>query len=171
MEIKGIGVIALLAIIVLAVAGFSTLAWQKKEFQKTGTADFKSCSGFCSMQLIAEELHGSSPAQVSIGTGLAKDIAKSPALQDNVQVIYIHALANGNYDKPVITVKRGVPVRLHFTADRNAGCGRFFVLDEFKVELLPKGDEEAVAEFVPNKPGTYPYHCGMWMWKGKMIVE
>ena len=39
---------------------------------------------------------------------------------ENFQEIYITALSNGEYDKSEITVKKGVPVRLHFTAEAGA---------------------------------------------------
>jgi|GEM_PF-6211940 plastocyanin domain-containing protein len=87
------------------------------------------------------------------------------------QEVYIRAQETGFYDKTEITVKKGIPVRLHFSADNGAGCGKYMAIDEFGVKLISKNEEEMIAEFTPQDAGTYYYHCGMWMFKGKMVVE
>jgi heme/copper-type cytochrome/quinol oxidase subunit 2 len=89
----------------------------------------------------------------------------------NAQDIYIRALKTGVYDKQEITVKKGIPVRLHFTADPDAGCGRQVVLYGLDVRAVSKNGEENVVEFTPQDAGTYEYNCGMRMWRpGKLIV-
>lgn len=177
MNMKGFAVIALVAVIALAVAGFSALTWQKNGVTSERNG-FAGCGSGCGCGAGSETAgafcEGQTTTEVSDSTdGDANTIISEnkAAKTKEVQDVYIRALANGNYNKPLITVKKGTLVRLHFTADRNAGCGRFFVLDEFNVKLLPKGEDESVAEFLPEKAGTYPYHCGMWMWKGKLVVE
>lgn len=88
----------------------------------------------------------------------------------SVQEVRIRALSNGEYDKPEITVKKGIPVRLHFSADQNAGCGRAMILDGFNIRLTSRNGETQVAEFTPTEEGVYAYHCGMNMFRGRMIV-
>ena len=91
---------------------------------------------------------------------------------DGKQDIYIHANADGTYDKNSITVKSGVPVRLHFSADPNAGCGRQLVVYGLNAQAVSRSGEEQVVEFTPNSPGNYQYSCGMRMWgPGKLIVQ
>jgi cupredoxin-like protein len=85
------------------------------------------------------------------------------------QDVYIKALGTGSYDNPQVTVKRGIPVRLHFSTDGHAGCGSALYLDAFNVKLVSSGEEE-VAQFTPEQDGTFPYHCGMNMFRGRMIV-
>ncbi len=87
-----------------------------------------------------------------------------------VQDVYIKALGTGGYDNPQVTVKKGIPVRLHFSAQANAGCGRAFYLDGFNVKLISYSGEEQVAEFTPQQEGTFAYHCGMNMFRGRMVV-
>ncbi len=87
-----------------------------------------------------------------------------------VQDVYIKALGTGSYDNPQVTVKKGIPVRLHFSAQANAGCGRAFYLDGFNVKLISYSGEEQVAEFTPQQEGTFAYHCGMNMFRGRMVV-
>jgi len=87
-----------------------------------------------------------------------------------VQLVAIRALSNGYYDKQEITVKAGIPVKLDFSAEPQAGCGRQFILDGFNVQLISKTGETESATFTPTAPGDYAYHCGMNMWRGVMHV-
>ncbi|VVB58158.1 Cupredoxin-like domain protein [Candidatus Anstonella stagnisolia] len=96
--------------------------------------------------------------------------AQPAQLNNGVQDVYIKALPTGSYDKPSVQVKAGVPVRFHFSADRNAGCGKLLLINEFGVRLTSYSGEESVAEFTPTSPGTYQYHCGMYMFVGKLVV-
>ncbi|MBI5228411.1 cupredoxin domain-containing protein [Candidatus Micrarchaeota archaeon] len=100
---------------------------------------------------------GPSPSQPSV------------AGQNNIQEVYLQATPSG-YDKPELTVKKGIPVRLHFSA-KDAGCGSYLVLDGFNVKLLSRNGEEQIAEFTPAKEGTYAFHCSMNMFRGKMVVS
>lgn len=88
----------------------------------------------------------------------------------NVQDVYIKALGSGGYDNPQVSVKKDIPVKLHFSAEANTGCGRQMILDGFNVKLVSQNGENQVAEFTPTQAGTYAYHCGMNMYRGKMIV-
>lgn len=87
------------------------------------------------------------------------------------QDIYLKALAGGTYDKREITVKKGVPVKLHFTADKDAGCGRQLVVYGLNVNAISKNGEENVVQFTPQKTGSFEYNCGMRMFRpGKLVV-
>ena len=96
----------------------------------------------------------------------------APTGANSIQDISIHANAGGNYDKNRITVQSGVPVRLHFTADPNAGCGRQIVIYGLNVNAVSQSGEEKVVEFTPTTPGSYTYSCGMRMWgPGTLVVQ
>ncbi len=86
-----------------------------------------------------------------------------------VQDIYIKALSTGTYDRPQVTVSAGKKVRLHFSADPRAGCGKTLVMREFNVRLVSLNGEEHVAEFTPQR-GTYEYSCSMRMFRGSLVV-
>ncbi len=92
--------------------------------------------------------------------------APSPTGQ-GVQDVYL-TLSGGRYDKDQITVKKGIPVRLHFTAI-NAGCGSQLVLYGLNVRVVSR-NQEATVEFTPQQEGTYEYNCGMRMFKGGRFV-
>ncbi|HLD59586.1 MAG TPA: cupredoxin domain-containing protein [Candidatus Bilamarchaeaceae archaeon] len=88
-----------------------------------------------------------------------------------IQDIYIRALASFEYDVTEITVKKGIPVRLHFTADPKVGCGMQIVIYGLDVSTISRQGKESVVEFVPEKEGVYEYSCGMRMMPpGKLIV-
>ncbi len=87
------------------------------------------------------------------------------------QDIYIRALSSGSYDRQEVTVKAGIPVRLHFTADPDAGCGRQLVIYGLNVKAVSRSGEEDVVDFTPPA-GTYEYNCGMRMWRpGRLVVQ
>ena len=105
-----------------------------------------------------------------IGTGSGSSSA-NVTTGGNAQDIYIRALATGVYDNMEITVKKGSPVRLHFTADPQAGCGRQLVIYGLNVQAVSQSGEEDAVVFTPQDAGTYEYSCGMRMWgPGKLIV-
>jgi hypothetical protein len=104
----------------------------------------------------------------------AQDASQAPAQQgitptpqgsSGVQDIYLRALDAGVYDKPTVKVRANEPVRVHFSADPRAGCGRAFIMRDFGVQLVSRNGEEQVAEFTP-KPGKYEYSCSMRMFRG-----
>jgi len=95
----------------------------------------------------------------------------SAAAPENAQDVYIRALNTGSYDKQEVTVKKGIPVRLHFTADPDAGCGRQMVIYGLNVRAISKNGEENIVDFTPQDAGTYEYNCGMRMWRpGRLVV-
>jgi len=101
----------------------------------------------------------------------AEEKPRSPQPSGEVQDVYVRALSSGTYDKEEVSVKKGIPVRFHFTADSGAGCGSYLSIPEFDVKLLSKNGQEDVAEFTPMKEGTYEYSCAMRMFIGRMVVE
>lgn len=89
----------------------------------------------------------------------------------NAQDVYIRALSDGKYDNGEIDVRKGSLVRLHFSADPNAGCGRQMVIYGLNIRAASQNGEEDVVEFIPQQEGTYEISCGMRMWgPGKLVV-
>ncbi len=117
---------------------------------------------------------------VGIGVGFAALVmatqspvaaAPAPDVTGPVQDVYIKALSTGFYDKQEVTVKKGIPVRLHFSTDGRAGCGSVLFMEKFGVRLAPLSGQESVATFTPTESGTFAYHCSMNMFRGRMVVE
>mgnify|MGYP001587373279 CR=1 FL=1 len=92
-----------------------------------------------------------------------------PAGSGQVQVVSLHASAYG-YDKNSISVKAGEPVRLDFSADSNAGCGRQLIVDNVGVNVVSRNGEVVSATFTPPSPGQYRFHCAMNMFRGVLIA-
>ena len=114
---------------------------------------------------IPDSISGVSDPQVQKAQG-------QEAQNNEVQDIYVRALSSGTYDKLEVSVKKGVRVKLHFTADPGAGCGRQIVLYGLDTKALSRNGEEAVVEFTPKNAGVYTYSCGMMMWgPGKLVVS
>ena len=87
--------------------------------------------------------------------------------------VYIKALNSFSYNPQQVTVKKGVPVKIHFTAEQNVGCGRQLVVYGMgqNISAVSKNGAEQVVEFTPQKEGTFEYNCGMRMMKpGKLVV-
>ena len=77
----------------------------------------------------------------------------------------------GGYNPDVIVVKKGVPVRLHFTRQESALCSEQVIFDKIDQSAkLPEG-ETVTIEFTPEEAGEIPFQCQMGMLRGKVIVE
>lgn len=103
--------------------------------------------------------------------GTAPNSSSNSSSSNPTQKVSLRALNTGFYDKQTIEVKAGMPVEFSFSADKDSGCGRQLLIPSFNVELVSKSGETLVAKFTPTQPGTYPYHCGMKMFNGKLIVK
>ena len=102
---------------------------------------------------------------------LPNGAATIPPLDNgNAQEISIRATSAGTYDNSYITVKKGVPVKLNFSADPASGCGRMLLMRDFGVQLLSKNGETQSAFFTPQKEGRYEFSCSMRMFRGTLEV-
>ncbi len=106
-------------------------------------------------------------------TGLTTPTLGNPSQPNTpsggIQEVYLQATGYG-YDKSQITVKKGIPVRLHFTA-KNAGCGSYMQIRGLNVHAQSRNGQEDIIEFTPQQEGTYQYTCGMGMFPpGNFIV-
>ncbi|VVC03173.1 Cupredoxin-like domain protein [Candidatus Burarchaeum australiense] len=122
------------------------------------------------VQNASQAAQGAPPPAQGVGAGAAP--GQPPA---QVQDVYVRALGGANfgtYDKSELVVKKGVPVRLHFSADADAGCGKTLVVSGLNVRLSSPSGSEVVAEFTPQEAGTYEYSCSMHMFgPGRLVVQ
>lgn len=86
------------------------------------------------------------------------------------QEISIKATGAGTYDKPYLTVKKGIPVKLNFTATKDSGCGKMLLLRDFRVQLLSTNEQTVTAYFTPQQTGKFEYSCSMRMFRGTLEV-
>jgi plastocyanin domain-containing protein len=68
-------------------------------------------------------------------------------------------------------VKLGQLVRLNFfRKDTNSCLGKVLFPDFQIAQDLPLNQVTTI-EFTPNKPGKYPFTCGMSMFRGEIEVQ
>ncbi|MFZ5852106.1 MAG: cupredoxin domain-containing protein [Actinomycetota bacterium] len=80
-------------------------------------------------------------------------------------------LVNGGYRPDTLVVKAGLPVRLDFRREESSGCSERLVFAEYGVDTaLPQGQTVSV-DLRPDRPGVYPFTCGMGMLRGRLVVE
>lgn len=115
----------------------------------------------------------SSPAKTTaapIGNPTAAPGGATAVPSGQEQAVSIRALSTGFYDKREVTVKAGVPVKLEFSAEPGAGCGRQFLIPDFGVRLVSQAGEKVFATFVPTA-GRHAYQCGMAMFRGVLNAQ
>jgi len=83
----------------------------------------------------------------------------------------VHVLVKGGYSPDTIIVQAGTPVRLQFYRDETADCSDRVVFDAFGINQELPAFATTVVEFTPDRPGEYPFRCGMNMLKGLLVVE
>ena len=92
-------------------------------------------------------------------------VAESGGVQE------VRVRVKGGYDPDLIVVKKGKPVRLHFTRQESALCSETVIFDKIgRSAKLPQG-ETVTIEFVPDKRGEIPFQCQMGMIRGRVVVE
>jgi hypothetical protein len=90
-------------------------------------------------------------------------------LTKDYQEAVIHVLSNG-YSPSNITLKLGIPVRLHFQKNVNGGCLSYLLINDLGIHLeLHQGDN--IIQFTPKKQGTLTYTCGMGMYHGTITIK
>lgn len=93
-----------------------------------------------------------------------------PPIIEGKQDVFLKATPYGTYEPSTIYVKKDIPVRIHYSADPNAGCGREVIFPEYKIRKLAPSQGEALIEFTPTKTGAFPFHCSMKMFNGTIEV-
>ncbi len=104
------------------------------------------------------------PAQSAVVTS-SSDVR----LVNGVQVVNVRGLSYG-YSVNSFQVKKGVPVRIMFSAEPTAGCGRQFIMQAFGINVVAPEGSEVPVEFTPDKEGVFNYRCSMNMFRGQMTV-
>jgi sulfite exporter TauE/SafE/copper chaperone CopZ len=85
-----------------------------------------------------------------------------------VQEINMDVDASG-YKPNSFVLKRGVPVKWNINVKQLTGCNSELVANEYGININLKAGKN-LAEFTPNKIGTFTFSCGMGMIRGSFIV-
>ena len=68
-------------------------------------------------------------------------------------------------------VNAGEPVRLNFLRRDPSSCLEKVLLPDFHIAQELELNQVTPIEFTPEKPGKYPFTCGMNMFRGVVEVE
>ncbi len=100
--------------------------------------------------------------------GVRRPGAAAAAGDDGVQTVTI--TVDGGYEPSRLRVQAGRPLRLAFHRIDPSSCVAQVLFPDFHRCLdLPLG-ETTVLELLPEKAGSYPFHCGMNMVRGVLEV-
>ncbi|MFH1235619.1 MAG: cupredoxin domain-containing protein [Parcubacteria group bacterium] len=83
----------------------------------------------------------------------------------------ITILVKGAYDPNIITVKAGIPVRLHFNRQENVDCSRYVTFEGLKIRKDLKAFGMTDVDLTPTEIGEISFTCDMGMYQGKIVVE
>lgn len=78
---------------------------------------------------------------------------------------------DGGYEPSRIVVNSGQPVRLNFFRRDPSSCLETVLLPDFHIAQDLDLNHVTPIEFTPEKPGQYPFTCGMNMYRGVVEVQ
>jgi plastocyanin domain-containing protein len=78
---------------------------------------------------------------------------------------------DGGYEPSRVVVKAGQPVRLNFLRRDPNSCLEQVLLPDFQIAQALELNRVTPVEFTPEKPGQYPFTCGMNMFRGVVEVQ
>jgi len=121
--------------------------------------------------LINGTAYRSTANQIENGKGaLYNGTGEMPPIIEGKQEVYLRATKYGVYNPSNLRVKKDIPVRIHYSADWEAGCGRAVLFPEFKKQAYAPAEGEVLIEFTPLNEGVFPFHCSMKMFNGTIEV-
>ncbi|UCD25585.1 MAG: cupredoxin domain-containing protein [Gemmatimonadota bacterium] len=83
----------------------------------------------------------------------------------------IKVLVKGGYEPDTITVEAGRPVRLLFYRDETAECSARVIFESLGIEKELPAFQTTAVDFNPEKPGDYPFHCGLSVLHGRVVAQ
>ncbi|MBX9583604.1 MAG: cupredoxin domain-containing protein [Gemmataceae bacterium] len=93
------------------------------------------------------------------------------ARQSAIGVREVDITVRGAYSPNRVEVEAGRPVRMTFVREEQNACTAQVIFPDFGVvKDLPVGRPVSV-EFTPERAGEYPFHCGMNMVRGTVVVS
>jgi plastocyanin domain-containing protein len=83
----------------------------------------------------------------------------------------IEVLVDGGYKPSVVKIKKGNKTTITLIRKDPNSCLEEFILPDFKIsKYLPVGKPVKI-DISPQRIGEFPFHCGMNMFHGKVVVE
>jgi plastocyanin domain-containing protein len=86
---------------------------------------------------------------------------------DNVIAITV----DGGYSPSVISVKKSQPVTLKIFRTDPSSCLDQLIIPQWNIVKALPLNKKLEVHFTPDEVGEFPFHCGMNMFHGKIIVN
>jgi plastocyanin domain-containing protein len=100
---------------------------------------------------------------------LSKTKAQKAESREGVQELNI--TVDGGYEPSRVVVQAGLPVQLNFLRHDPSSCLEKVLLPDFHIAQDLELNQVTPIEFTPEKPGEYPFTCGMNMFRGVVEVQ
>jgi len=99
----------------------------------------------------------------------SKNQSRKAETKQGVQEVNI--TVDGGYDPSQVVVRAGQPVRLNFFRKDPSSCLETVLVPDFHIARDLRLNQVTSVEFTPEKPGEYPFTCGMNMFRGLVEVK
>lgn len=96
---------------------------------------------------------------------------KSQQAETSEGVQEVSITVDGGYSPSLVTVKRGLPVRLNFMRRDPSSCLERILFPDFHIAQDLALNVITPIEFTPQTIGSYQFSCGMNMFHGAINVE
>ena len=96
---------------------------------------------------------------------------KREAEVNTFKVGVINIRVSGGYNPSTIALKKGQQVMLRFYRTDPSSCLEEVVIPDFKIRKFLPLKEKVEINFKADKPGEFPFSCGMNMFHGKIIIR
>lgn len=96
---------------------------------------------------------------------------KSQQAQSTQGIQEVTITVDGGYEPSRLVVNSGQPVRLNFLRHDPSSCLEKVLLPDFHIAQELDLNHVTSIEFTPEKPGQYPFTCGMNMYRGVVEVQ
>lgn len=83
----------------------------------------------------------------------------------------LNVLVNGGYNPSVIKLKKGQSTILKVQRKDPNSCLEELIIPDFKIKKYLPLNQTIEIEINPDKKGEFPFHCGMNMFHGKILVQ
>ncbi len=100
---------------------------------------------------------------------LSKTKAQQAEASQGIQELTI--TVDGGYEPSRVIVQAGQPVRLNFLRRDPSSCLEKVLFPDFHLAQDLDLNHVTPVEFTPEKPGEYPFTCGMNMFRGVVEVQ
>lgn len=76
----------------------------------------------------------------------------------------------GGYDPESVVLVQGVPAKLRFQRDEETECSEELVIPDFSIKRTLPPFKTTTIDLQPDDLGEFPFHCGMGMMRGRIVV-